>query len=283
MYKVYMAQKKKSAKQKKKQPTQKQPTQKQTQKQTVIVNVLSGKKGATKPKKSSSSSSYLSGAKQPLFTTLPIQYTPYTTYDTSRLLTQESINRNQLIEPQVQNAIPILNLARDPARPPLIGRQLATQTEQDDVFTAKEFNDYTLEQEKERQRDIDFNRKTQQTMSRTYPTPAELHRRAQTLSSLPVPPDNSIQINELSNIMADMADTRRILKRNNQEAGETLSTASDEYQKDSKDESEYQITSDNKYYCNVCNSSIVNTRSSIRTHKETLKHRRNLANSLMGK
>lgn len=78
-----MAQRKKNLKQQKQK-------QKQHQKQQVIVNVITSKKRrATRRAKPSSSSSQQQ--QQPLITTLPIQYTPYTMYDTSQLLTEANM------------------------------------------------------------------------------------------------------------------------------------------------------------------------------------------------
>lgn len=86
-----MAQKKKNLKQQK-------HKQKQHQKQTVIVNVLTSKsRRSTKKSKSSSSSSAGSSyiTSTPIIQTLPVQYTPYTMYDISSLLTEA--NRRSLV------------------------------------------------------------------------------------------------------------------------------------------------------------------------------------------
>lgn len=96
-----MAKKTKVKATKKTQTKQKQK-QKQHQKQTVIVNVNTKKstRSTSRPSKSAS---------QPLITTLPIQYTPYTMYDLSNTRQQDADAR-YIIQPRIPNAIPNLDI-----------------------------------------------------------------------------------------------------------------------------------------------------------------------------
>lgn len=108
---------------KKKNLKQQKLKQKQKQQQTVIVNILTSKKRrSTKKGKSSSGGSSITST--PIIQTLPIQYTPYTMYDTSSLLTEA--NRRSL----VPNEAPRPLTAAEP-----IGMQLADPTKATDTFT----------------------------------------------------------------------------------------------------------------------------------------------------
>jgi hypothetical protein len=80
--------------------------QKQHQRQTVIVNVNTKKSSNSKKRGGGQGKT----ASQPLITTLPISYTPYTMYDLSNVRNQDANDGRYINQPEIQNAIPVMDI-----------------------------------------------------------------------------------------------------------------------------------------------------------------------------
>lgn len=287
--------------------------QKQHQKQTVIVNVGTSKSHrSTRSRKEATPS-------QPLITTLPFQYTPYVMYDNTRLLTQDYADR-QIRAPEVPNAIAIPELNVEQAVPNAIavpnapvvanapntkiplfvgGSNASTNFLQSDdsvyndtssdesVYNTSNSDTTSIHGDsllsgfrplnlstnnvfKTESEDTAFNRTINNVKNATYPTQAEMWRQAQQ-NNLPAPVNNFINMSgkdvsysdklETDNpIIRDAVDERYIPIETAGGGGSTLNNK--------------------KYYCNVCEVSIINTPYSINRHNQSKTHVRNSSASL---
>lgn len=281
--------------------------QKQHQKQTVIVNVMTSKsRRGTKraaPKNRQSS---------PLIQTLPLQYTPYTMYDNSRLFTEEGRNRNQIFAPEIPNAIPMAEVAQEPELLPApttpapisnTYNTIDTQTdaEQDDTFNADENTDYDLEPEPT---ETEWDIKTRGVMNATYPTQAALWKKAQRKNLMPTPVDNSIDrlisdgatdadyqysMGDLYNILSPSDEGEKINPLKSPASyRKTKTTNIDENEDNLKTDKsggggdDFRITDQGRrYYCNLCGYDIQNTTASIKSHKGSQTHKRNVGKQMI--
>lgn len=258
--------------------------QKQHQKQQVIVNVITHK-SRNSTRKTQPSIKQESKKQTPLIQSLPLQYTPYTMYDTSRLIREENFNPNRQIfapeipnainiEPIIQNAIPLGNVEEPIIQPAVVEVPQVFNREYDDVFTAEpEMSDRV------------FNRKTENAINASYPTPEEIWNSAKKRNPFPTPNDNSIQrlisnsledeynINNFYGVLTPSREGENPLKQTRKlyHKTETTDAAADEESNLKTDKS-----NEEKYYCAVCESSVVNTISSINKHNHTDKHKKKL-------
>jgi hypothetical protein len=91
-----MAQRKPKTKKKSKEGRESGQRQKQKQTQRIIINL-----GEELAKRGGGGDGAL--IHSPL-------HTPWTMYDTGRLMTQEALNRNQMIQPEIPNGMPVMNV-----------------------------------------------------------------------------------------------------------------------------------------------------------------------------
>lgn len=236
-----MAKKTKVKATKKTQTKQKQK-QKQHQKQTVIVNVNTKK--STRSTSQSRTSKKEKAESQPLFTTLPIQYTPQTMYDLSNTRTRDADAR-YINQPEIPNAIPVMNI-EIPNTTQLIAPPIAVATpiplqKYSGTTAGKNTGDnYVETQDEEDERLFQLKLITAQNIS--YPT----------------------QQTTLRNIQRDFRHSQIPIPKRKEHSKRKIND---------DDESITNGAPPKQYHCQICGSNIKDSHESIRAHNRTLKHR----------